>query len=104
MDVELEQQTHDVEETHWWYRERRRMIEAVLVNSQLPAPCRILDAGCGSGRNMELLARFGPVTGVEPASQSAAVARARDVGRVVEGSLESPLTLESGAFDLVGLP
>jgi SAM-dependent methyltransferase len=101
VDLDLEQQTHDLEEHHWWYRERRRMIEGVLDRTALPAQCRILDAGCGSGRNMQLLARFGAVTGVEPAEQSAEMARARGVGPVVQGSLEEPLALESDAFDLV---
>jgi SAM-dependent methyltransferase len=101
VDLELEQQTHDLEERHWWYRERRRMIEGVLDRAVLPAQCRILDAGCGSGRNMQLLARFGAVTGLEPAQQSADTARARGLGRVVQGSLEEPLALESGTFHLV---
>ena len=93
MDLELEQETHDLEESHWWYRERRRMIEAVLERMRLPAQSRILDAGCGSGRNMELLARFGAPTGVEPAA-SAEVARARGVGPVVQGSLDARLAFD----------
>lgn len=101
MDLELEQQTHDVEEAHWWYRGRRRMIQAILDTTPLPGSCRILDAGCGSGRNMELLARFGSVTGLEPAERSAATARARGAGEVVQGSLEGRLPFESGTFDLV---
>lgn len=101
MDLELEQQTHDIEETHWWYRERRRMIAGVLAGLPLAEPCRILDAGCGSGRNLELLARFGTVTGVEPAALSVVAARARGVGQVVQCSLGSALPLESAAFDLV---
>ena len=101
MDLELEQETHDLEESHWWYRERRRMIEGVLERMRLPAQSRILDAGCGSGRNMELLARFGAPTGVEPAEQSAEVARARGVGPVVQGSLDARLAFESASFDLV---
>jgi SAM-dependent methyltransferase len=101
VDLELEQETHDLEERHWWYRERRRMIEGVLERTRLPAHCRILDAGCGSGRNMQLLARFGTPTGVEPAEQSVEVARARGVGRVEQGSLEARLPFESHSFDLV---
>ncbi|HEX5898738.1 MAG TPA: class I SAM-dependent methyltransferase [Solirubrobacteraceae bacterium] len=101
MDLDLEQETHDLEESHWWYRERRRMIEGVLERTRLPAGCRILDAGCGSGRNMQLLARFGAPTGVEPAQQSVDMARARGVGPVMQGSLDARLPFESGAFDLV---
>lgn len=101
MDLELEQETHDLEESHWWYRERRRMIAGVLERTALPAQARILDAGCGSGRNMELLARFGAPTGVEPAQQSVEMARARGVGPVVQGSLDARLPFGSDSFDLV---
>jgi SAM-dependent methyltransferase len=101
VDLELEQETHDLEETHWWYRERRRMIAGVLERTALPARARILDAGCGSGRNMELLARFGAPTGVEPAQQSVEMARARGVGPVVQGSLDARLPFGSDSFDLV---
>jgi SAM-dependent methyltransferase len=101
VDLELEQETHDLEESHWWYRERRRMIAGVLERTALPAQARILDAGCGSGRNMELLARFGAPTGVEPAQQSVEMARARGVGPVVQGSLDARLPFGSDSFDLV---
>ena len=58
---------------------------------RLPARARILDAGCGSGRNMVEFARHGTVTGIELSETSVAVARERGVGEVVAGSvLEMP--------------
>jgi SAM-dependent methyltransferase len=78
------------------------VLDAVLDGLDLPAPAaaRILDAGCGSGRNMVELARRGAVTGVEPAAQSLAVARARAVGTVLPGSLTEPLPFPDATFDL----
>ncbi len=65
----------------------------------LPPRARILDAGCGSGRNMVDLARWGAVTGVELSAAAAEAARGRHVGEVVEGSvLEMPFSEDS--FDL----
>jgi SAM-dependent methyltransferase len=102
MDDALERFTFDVEERHWWYRGRRAVLEAVLDGIDLPigGDARILDAGCGSGRNMVALARRGAVTGIELAEQSLAAARARDLGPVVPGSLDEPLPFADGAFDL----
>jgi len=106
VDDELERFTFDVEERHWWYRGRRAVLEAVLDGLGPPVAAgsgggaRILDAGCGSGRNMVALARRGAVTGVELASQSLEVARARAVGPVLPGSLDEPLPFADGAFDL----
>jgi SAM-dependent methyltransferase len=96
---DYELQTHRVEDSHWWYRGRRRVLERAIARVDLPAPARVLDAGCGSGRNMLELARYGEVAGVELSATSAALARERGVGVIVEGSvLEMPFAADS--FDL----
>jgi len=99
MDRDYELQTHQVEDQHWWYRGRRTVIEGVLRGLGLPQGARILDAGCGSGRNMLELARHGTVTGVELSPTSAALARARGVGEVIEGSVLE-MGLAEASFDL----
>jgi SAM-dependent methyltransferase len=99
MDRDYELQTHQAEDRHWWYRGRRTVIERVLTGMRLPARARILDAGCGSGRNMVDLARHGTVTGVELSETSVELARARNVGEVISGSvLDMPFPADS--FDL----
>jgi SAM-dependent methyltransferase len=96
---DYELQTHRVENRHWWYRGRRRVLERVIADLRLPARARVLDAGCGSGRNMVELARHGEVTGVELSPTSAALARERRTGEVIEGSLmQMPFAADS--FDL----
>jgi SAM-dependent methyltransferase len=99
MDRDYELQTHQAEDRHWWYRGRRTVLEGVIAGMRLPARARILDAGCGSGRNMLELARRGTVTGIEVSETSVCLARAREVGEVVAGSvLEMPFAADS--FDL----
>ena len=99
MDRDYELQTHRAEDRHWWYRGRRSVLERVVADLRLPARARILDAGCGSGRNMVEFARHGEVTGIELSPTSVGLARERGAGEVVEGSvLEMPF--EAGAFEL----
>jgi SAM-dependent methyltransferase len=99
MDRDYELQTHQAEDRHWWYRGRRTVIENVIAGMRLPARARILDAGCGSGRNMVELAHHGTVTGVELSHTSVTLAREREAGEVIEGSiLEMPFAADS--FDL----
>ena len=99
MEREYELQTHRAEDRHWWYRGRRRVLERVIEDLRLPAgghPIRILDAGCGSGRNMIELARHGTVTGIELSETSVRLARERGVGELIEGSvLEMPFPTDS---------
>jgi len=99
MDRDYELQTHQVEDRHWWYRGRRTVLEGVIARLALPEHARLLDAGCGSGRNMVELARHGTVTGVELSQTSVEIARGRQVGEVIAGSvLEMPFAENS--FDL----
>jgi SAM-dependent methyltransferase len=99
MDRDYEHQTHQAEDRHWWYRGRRTVLDGVIAGLGLPADPRILDAGCGSGRFMVELAKLGNVTGVELSDTSVSLARERQLGEVVAGSvLEMPFPENS--FDL----
>jgi SAM-dependent methyltransferase len=99
MEKGYELQTLRAEDRHWWYRGRRRLLDRVISRLPLPPGTRILDAGCGSGRNMVELSRYGAVTGVELSPVSVAAARERRVGEVVAGSIVD-MPLASEAFDL----
>jgi SAM-dependent methyltransferase len=99
MDRDYELQTHRAEDRHWWYRGRRKVLEGVITGLRLPGRARILDAGCGSGRNMIDLARHGVVTGIELSDISVQLARGRSVGEVIAGSvLQMPF--DDDSFEL----
>jgi SAM-dependent methyltransferase len=100
MDETLMQQTFAVDEHHWWYRGRRRIIRAELERLPLPARADVLDAGCGSGRTMQELVDFGTVSGIELNEDAAALARSRGHGEVKVGRLEE-LPWPDGGFDLI---
>jgi len=100
MDERLMQAMLDVDEHHWWYRGRRRIIRAELDKLPLPAHARVLDAGCGSGRTLEELAPYGEVSGIELSPDAAAVARSRGQFDVRLGRLEE-LPWDDGIFDLI---
>lgn len=92
--------TIEVEDHHWWYRGRRRVIRAELDRLPLPANTRVLDAGCGSGRTLVELVDYGQVTGIELDPSAAAHARGRGLGEVAEGRLEE-LPWADTSFDLI---
>src|ERR1043165_9047516 len=60
----------EVEGSHWWFVGRRSILESFLepiiarlrtANSAL----RILDVGCGTGANIEMLSQYGEAEGVD---------------------------------------
>jgi SAM-dependent methyltransferase len=100
MDEALMQTMLDVDEHHWWYRGRRAIVGVELQRLGLPAGARVLDAGCGSGRTLPELERYGEVSGIELSPAAAKIARDRGCGEVVIGRLEQ-LPWEDGTFDLI---
>jgi SAM-dependent methyltransferase len=100
MDERLMKAMLDLDEHHWWYRGRRRVVDAELARLPLARSARILDAGCGSGRMLQELQRYGQVSGIELDPAAAEVARSRGHGEVRVGRLEE-LPWESGQFELI---
>jgi SAM-dependent methyltransferase len=100
MDQRLMKAMLDVDEHHWWYRGRRRIIRAELDRLPLPAGADVLDAGCGSGRTLEELTGYGRVSGIELSPEAARVARDRGDFDVRIGRLEE-LPWQPATFELI---
>jgi SAM-dependent methyltransferase len=106
---EMERHTYaimsDVEGSHWWFAGRRRILEDFVrrivadLNLTGRAP-RILDVGCGTGANLEMLAQFGAAEGVDVSEDALAFCRARGLTGVRRGAAEE-LPYEDNSFDLV---
>ena len=87
------------DERHWWYRGRRRVLRAAIERLPLARGARVLDAGCGSGRMLDELARYGRVCGVDLSSEAVAASRARG-HEVVRARIEA-MPFADATFDLV---
>ncbi len=93
------QEHFEVEDRHWWFRGRRAVIEAMLSRTPLPPRPKILDAGCGTGGNLQHYAKRGDAVGVEPSEEAVRFCRERGF-EVEQAGLES-LPYEDGSFDLI---
>jgi len=92
-----------VEQSHWWYIGRRRIIANFVeeicrhVTDRRP---KILDVGCGTGANLLLLSKYGDAEGVDVSEDALAFCRERGLENLKLGAGED-LPYEDGTFDLV---
>jgi SAM-dependent methyltransferase len=91
---------YEVEDRHWWFRGRWAVVEALLSRTPLPPRPRILDAGCGTGGNLQRYTQIGEAAGVDPSPDAVGFCRERGLEAVEQAGLED-LPFEDESFDLV---
>jgi SAM-dependent methyltransferase len=71
-----------VEDSHWWFVGRRRIMQD-LVREVLPASGRptVVDVGCGTGANLAALGEDYHCVGIDPSREAIELARRRFPGR-----------------------
>ena len=97
------QQMAELDDRHWWYRARRRILaELIRREARLPANARILEIGCGTGHNLGMLSGFGHVDGLELDDEARELSEKR-LGRTI---MRSPLPelsdVADADYDLIG--
>lgn len=104
---EMQQHTYAimdrVEDSHWWFVGRRAILESFLrdIVSKLKRsgdPIRILDVGCGTGANLEMLSQFGAAEGVDVSDDALEFCRRK--GLSVQKGLAETLPYEDETFDV----
>src|SRR5438874_2372028 len=119
---EMQQHTYaimdEVEGSHWWFVGRRAILESFLKDivkrfesrlqaanaAQGPAKAgtqnslRILDVGCGTGANLEMLAQFGEAEGVDVSDD--ALEFCKQKGLHAKKGLAEMLPFEDETFDI----
>lgn len=100
-----------VEESHWWFVGRRRIIRSFLerlvrdLKTKGPEQVaqglalNILDVGCGTGANLEMLSGFGQAEGVDVSAEALSFCQARGLEKVKLGAAEA-LPYDDNSFDL----
>lgn len=83
MEPEVYDRFYTAEDSHWWFRARRRLIASVLERLYPGGELDIVDMGCGTGGMTQMLARFGRVTGVDEAAEAREYCARRGVRDVV---------------------
>jgi SAM-dependent methyltransferase len=88
---------------HWWFAGRRAILACLIERLGLPARADILELGCGTGGNLEMLARFGSVAAMETDDAARAIALEKTGGRfeIRAGRCPDQIPFPGKRFDLV---
>jgi len=100
MDEQIYTEMYEMEERHWWFRGRRAVLWALVECTGTRQAREVLDAGCGTGRNLVEFGALGNSAGVDPSPEAVDFCRRRGLANVEEAGLES-LPFEDDRFDLI---
>lgn len=94
----------ELDQNHWWFTARRRILEQIIRRTvRPPADARILELGCGTGHNLDMLGRFGRVEASELDDHARELAAER-LGRPIEQAALPDLSrFSADSYDLVAL-
>lgn len=100
----------EIEERHFWFTARRRLIQSLVAGlaEPLPAGYRVLEVGCGTGNVLSALqqaCRRGKVFGMDRFLEGLLFAGRRGCPRLLQGDAHQPPFGEPfdiiGAFDVI---
>ena len=97
------EQMAELDQRHWWYRARRKVLAALIKRlANPPKGAAILEIGCGTGHNLSMLGEFGQVDALELDEEARSIAE----GRLGKKALSAPLPELKGVklrhYDLIG--
>lgn len=101
MDKEEYYNMYDAAEYLWWYKSLRELI-GHYFRRHIPKNARILDAGCGTGENMQFLISKGytNVKGIDLSEDSIKLCKQRGLTNVAIGDLKK-LDFKECTFDAI---
>lgn len=102
MDPEAYLQMEAVERDHWWFQGRRAITSHVISKMDLPEKPLILEAGCGTGGNLEMLSRIGTTYAFEMNEVAVNIALKNAHGAEVHrGWIPDAVPFPDQLFDLI---
>lgn len=101
MKIDEYQKMYHLEETHWWFVGKRKIVLSLLDKLYTPTTnLKIMDVGCGTGTMMNYLKKYGSVVGIDTSDEALNFCRQRGKRKVYKANINR-LPFNNSSFDLV---
>ena len=88
MDNSEYKQIYELENNYWWYKTLHNLVKTIIIKENYQnTDIRILDAGCGSGRMLEILCNYGLTEGIDYSEHAVSFAKKRGLINIIQGDL-----------------
>lgn len=93
------------EDQHWWFVARRGIVSDCISRLNLPPTISILEVGCGTGGNLNMLSKFGSIHGIEMDQEALHLAHKKTGHRLPlsYGKCPDAIPFDNERFDLICL-
>jgi len=93
----------ETESRHWWFSGRRAILSRMIESLDLPQNSKILEVGCGTGGNLQMLAKFGEVSALELDANARAIAanKTNNLYDIRAGYCPNEIPFHDRHFDLI---
>jgi SAM-dependent methyltransferase len=105
MDPNAYSEMAEIEDEHWWFRGRRTIVSSLLGSLPLPKGSSILEVGCGTGGNLDMLNHFGQVYAFEMSESARQIAQKKTASQydIRSGYCPQAIPFVGKTFDLICL-
>ena len=100
----MEKQEYDKmyqqENTFWWYKVLHEIVKSFVKKNTLGSQQKIFDAGCGTGRMVELLQNNGETSGMDFSKEAVRYSKERGLEKISQGDINT-WRFEENYYDFI---
>lgn len=102
MEKYLYEDLYNLEEKHWWHIAKRKVILNLTSSFLKTRRPKVLDIGCGTGKNVEVFGQIGTTYGIDNSPEAINFCQSRSLANIKLGTSEET-GFSQNHFDLITL-
>jgi SAM-dependent methyltransferase len=91
---------YTLESDFWWYKVLHDLVELTIRKNKKTGAISMFDAGCGTGRMMEILQKYGSLSGIDYSADAIGFAEKRGLKNIELGDLNK-YNFQNDSYDVI---